>query len=297
MGFQIGEDRVHLDLNREEAIRPDQIREIERTANLIALKQLPIKTSFTTRDAAVERFGSELGLTEVTPTGEVRLVEVGDEDVSLCCGTHVRSTVEVLPIKILGRLRLQKGIERLEVAASECGYAKFSEASDVISKLIDLLDSEPKDIVSRTRQILEERDKMKDEMRKLRMSVAESEAMHYLAEAEVVKPLKVVAKALKDADADTLKRMALKITYSDQDAVVVLGSSDGTTHLVAAAGMNLVKRGLNIGAIVRNAAAQAGCRGGGASNIGQTGGFNRDRLRELIEEIRGTIIDNVSRMS
>lgn len=295
MGFQISEDRVHLDLNRDEAITPDQIREIEKTANLTALKQLTVKTSLTTRDAAVKRFGSELGLTEVTPTGEVRLVEVGDEDVSLCCGTHVRSTAEVVPIKILGRLRLQKGIERLEVAASKYGYAKFSEAADVISELTDLLDSEAKDIVSRTRQILEERDKMKNEMRKLRMSIAESEAMQYLSNAEVVKSLKVVVKALKDVDADTLKRMALKITYSDQDAAVILGSSDGTTHLVAAAGANLMKRGLNIGEIVKDAAARAGCRGGGASNLGQTGGFHPGKLQELIEEIRGTIIDNISK--
>jgi len=294
MGFQISRDRVRIDLNREESITPDQIREIEEAANLIALRQFSVKTSFTTRDEAVKRFGSSLGLTEVTPAGEVRLVEVGDQDISLCCGTHVKSTIEVVPIKILGRLRLQKGIERLEVAASEYGYVEFSEASEALSKLTDLLDTEDKNIVPRIQQFLQEREKMKDELRDLRMSIAESEALQYLSDAEQVGPFKLVARTLKGVDANTLKRMALKITYSDQNATAIFGSSDATGHVVAAAGGNLVKQGLSVDRIVKAVAAETGCRGGGTNNIAQTGGFTPDKLDELVRKIRDAIIRDIS---
>ena len=295
MGFQISRDRVRIDLNREESITPEQLREIEATANQIALKQLPVRTSSTTRDEAVKRFGGELGLTEVTPTGDVRLVEIGDQDVSLCCGTHVRSTIEVAPIKILGRLRLQKGIERLEVSASEYGYAEFSRNSEAVSKLTSLLDSDIKDIVPKVQQLLTERERMKDELRKMRMTVAESEALQYLSDAEQIGDLRVVSRALKDVDADVLKRMALKITYNDQDSVAVLGSSDGATHVVAAVGSSLVKRGINVSAMVTAAAAKIGCRGGGADNLAQTGGIPADRLTEFMQELRETIIRDASR--
>lgn len=293
MGFQISTDRVRIDLNRDESMTRDQINEIERTTNLIALEQLTVKTSFTTRDEAVKRFGSELGLTEVTPTGDVRLVEVGDQDISLCCGTHVRSTIEVVPIKILGRLRLQKGIERLEVAAAERGFAEFSKASETASKLTDLLDSEIGSVTPRVQQLLKERERIKDELRKLRMSVAESEALQYLSNAESVGSFKVVTRTLEDLDADTLKRMALKITYSDQDAIVILGSSNETTHLVAAAGANFSKLGLNIGEIVRAVAQKGGCRGGGTSNLAQTGGFPGNKTREFVQQVREAIIHGV----
>jgi len=294
MGFQISRDRVRIDLNREESITPEQLREIEVTANEIALRQLHVRTSFTTRDEAVKRFGDELGLTEVTPTGDVRLVEVGDQDVSLCCGTHVRSTIEVVPIKILGRLRLQKGVERLEVSASEYGYAEFSKTSETVSKLTSLLDSDIKDIAPKVQQFLTEREKMKDELRKVRMSVAESEALQYLSDAERIGDLRVVVRAFKDVDADVLKRMALKITYNDQDSIAVLGSSDGTTHVVGAVGSNLVKKGINVGVIVRAAAAKMGCRGGGAGNLAQTGGIPVDRLEEFMQELRETITRDAS---
>jgi alanyl-tRNA synthetase len=297
MGFQISRDRVRLDLNREESMTPVQIREIERMANLIALRQLPVKTSFTTSDEAVRRFGSELGLTEVTPTGDVRLVEVGDQDVSLCCGTHVKSTIEVIPIKILARMRLQKGIERLEAAASEYGYAEFSKTSDIVSKLANLLDSEREDVTPRVQQLLEERDKMKDEVRKLRLSAAESEALQYLSTAENVGSIKFVTKTLKDVDADTLKRMALKITHNDQDAIAILGSSGETTHLVASAGANLLKLELNVSSIVKALADKMGCRGGGTKNLAQTGGFPEEKIQELMRQVRDTIIQDISHRS
>lgn len=294
MGFQIGRDRVRLDLNREESIMPNQIREIERTANLMALRQLPIRTSFTSRDEAVRRFGEKLGLTEVTPTGEVRLVEVGDEDISLCCGTHVRSTIEVVPIKVLGRLRLQKGVERLEVAASEHAFTEFAKASETLSKLTDLLDTEDRNVVPRIQQFLQERERMKDQMRDLRMSAAESEALQCLQRAEHVGQVRLVARTLEDVDVDVLKRMALKVIYTDANAAAILGSSNETGYVVAAAGANLVKEGLNVGRIVKEVATEMGCRGGGASNVAQTGGFAADKLDELIQEIKGSIMRGVS---
>ncbi len=294
MGFQISKDRVRIDLNREESMTRDQIREIEKAANLIALRQLSVRTSFTTRDEAVKRFGSNLGLTEVTPAGEVRLVEVGDQDVSLCCGTHVKSTIEVVPIKILGRLRLQKGIERIEVAASEHAYLGFSGASEALSTLTDLLDTEDRNVVPRVQQLLQESERMKDELRDLRMSIAESEALQYLSHAEQMGKFKVVARTIEGVDSNVLKRMALKITSSDQNAVAILGSSDTVGHVVAAAGANLVKEGLNLDRIVKSVAAETGCRGGGTNNIAQTGGFASGKLHELVQKIRDAIMRDVS---
>jgi hypothetical protein len=84
------------------------------------------------------------------------------------------------------------------------------------------------------RNFLEE--KLKDELRKMRMTVAESEALQCLSDAEQIGDLRVVAKVLKDVDAEVLKRMALKIAYNDQNSVAVLGSSNGATHVVAAVG-------------------------------------------------------------
>jgi alanyl-tRNA synthetase len=142
-------------------------------------------------------------------------------------------------------------------------------------------------------QLLEEKERIKDELRKLRMSAAESEALRYLSNAESVGSFKVVTRTLEDLDADTLKRMALKITYSDQDAIVILGSSNETTHLVAAAGANFSKLGLNIGEIVRAVAQKGGCRGGGTSNLAQTGGFLGNKTREFVQQVREAIIHSV----
>jgi len=126
------------------------------------------------------------------------------------------------------------------------------------------------------------------------MSIAESQALQYLSDAESYGSIKVVTRALNNVDADTLKRMALKVANSDQDAIVILGSSNETTHLVAAAGSNLLTRGVDVGRAVRIAAERAGCRGGGTNSVAQTGGLPRERIQEFVRQVRDALVHDLS---
>ncbi len=49
---------------------------------------------------------------------EVRIVEIKDWHACACGGTHVRSTSELDPIKVLRRQSKGKGVERVEFSAA-----------------------------------------------------------------------------------------------------------------------------------------------------------------------------------
>ena len=76
-----------------------------------------MNASYMTRSEAEEAYGKALGLTEITPLGKVRVIEVEGWDVALCSGTHVSSTAEIGLVTILDRFRLKKGVERIEFLA------------------------------------------------------------------------------------------------------------------------------------------------------------------------------------
>jgi alanyl-tRNA synthetase len=57
-------------------------------------------------------------------TGRVRLVQIGDFDLSACGGTHLRSAAEAAPIKLLGQERIRNQLSRVSFI---CGHAALHD--------------------------------------------------------------------------------------------------------------------------------------------------------------------------
>ena len=89
-------------------IEPDQLAAAEQEANRLAYAALPITA-----------YGVEQDALAAVPlrrppkvTGIVRIVEIAEFDYSACGGTHVHTTAEIAPIKIVRQER-RRGQTRL----------------------------------------------------------------------------------------------------------------------------------------------------------------------------------------
>jgi len=284
MGVQIGSDRSHIDINYGEAIEYERMREIEKLANQICMKNIPVKVSWSSREEAERAYGDRLGITDVTPYGNVRVVEVEDCDVALCCGTHVKSTAECTPIKMLGRLRLQKGVERVEFTVGQEAYVIYDKSMSTVELMAKLLQAPTSEIHRKTSALISERAALQDEIGDLKMRLAESEALEMLKNAEAIGEFKVVVKWLPSFPVEGLKRIASTITRRDSCAIVMLASGDGQGHLVGAAGEMALNRGIDMGRILKEIAERFGGRGGGAAKIAQAGGISVEHIQQALNE-------------
>jgi len=284
MGVQIGSDRSHIDINYGEAIEYEQMHEIEKLANQICMKNIPVKISWSSREEAERAYGDRLGITDVTPYGNVRVVDVEDCDVALCCGTHVKSTAECTPIKMLGRERLQKGVERVEFTVGQEAYVIYDKSMSTVEQMAKLLQAPTSEIHRKTSALISERAALQDEIGDLKIRLAESEALEMLKKAEAIGGFKIVVKLLPSLPVDGLKRIASTITRSDSCAVVMLASGDGKGFLVGAAGEMALKEGIDMGRILKEVAERFGGRGGGAAKIAQAGGIPTERIQRALDE-------------
>jgi len=284
MGVQIGSDRSHIDINYGEAIEYEQMHEIEKLANQICMKNIPVKVSWSSREEAERAYGDRLGITDVTPYGNVRVVDVEDCDVALCCGTHVKSTAECTPIKMLGRERLQKGVERVEFTVGQEAYVIYDKSMSTVEQMAKLLQAPTSEIHRKTSALISERAALQDEIGDLKIRLAESEALEMLKKAEAIGGFKIVVKLLPSLPVDGLKRIASTITRSDSCAVVMLASGDGKGFLVGAAGEMALKEGIDMGRILKEVAERFGGRGGGAAKIAQAGGIPTERIQRALDE-------------
>jgi len=284
MGVQIGSDRSHIDINYGEAIEYERMHEIEKLANQICMKNIPVKVSWSSREEAERAYGDRLGITDVTPYGNVRVVDVEDCDVALCCGTHVKSTAECTPIKMLGRERLQKGVERVEFTVGQEAYVIYDKSMSTVEQMAKLLQAPTSEIHRKTSALISERAALQDEIGDLKIRLAESEALEMLKKAEAIGGFKIVVKLLPSLPVDGLKRIASTITRSDSCAVVMLASGDGKGFLVGAAGEMALKEGIDMGRILKEVAERFGGRGGGAAKIAQAGGIPTERIQRALDE-------------
>lgn len=104
VSVHFGREESTLDLDVP-ALDPDIWAEVEREANTLAYYALEIRAYFVDN-----RELAKLPLQRPPAvSGQIRIVEIDGYDYSACGGTHVRTTAEIAPIKLLHQERRRGG--------------------------------------------------------------------------------------------------------------------------------------------------------------------------------------------
>lgn len=128
----------------------------EREANLAARQALPV-TPFEVDEA---RLGEYALRRPAKVRGVVRLVAIGTYDLVACGGTHLRSTAEALPIKLLGAERVRGGLTRITFRAGQEAAEDYALKHQVTAELGRDVSARPAELperVMRLRQDLADR--------------------------------------------------------------------------------------------------------------------------------------------
>jgi alanyl-tRNA synthetase len=124
-GFDIGEDRVRVDLSTPTDIDDEALVALERLTNQAVWDSRPV--SWETVPVEEARARSDVAFNAQTEEGvmagaeTVRLVTVADWDVAACGGTHVANTREIGPVALLDRSNPGEGLTRVELAVGGAG--------------------------------------------------------------------------------------------------------------------------------------------------------------------------------
>lgn len=92
VGVHIGLEGCTVDFH--EKLEWDVARDLERRAMDVVMQDVPVETTFSTQDVQTR---SRSGRIE---SNVIRIVRIGDFDVSACCGAHVRTTGAIGVIRV-----------------------------------------------------------------------------------------------------------------------------------------------------------------------------------------------------
>jgi alanyl-tRNA synthetase len=259
IGFHLGADAVSIDLDRE--VDPTQVRSAELLANRVVWEARPVSIREVPRAEA-----EALGLEPAAHAGDaIRLVEVEGFDCQPCSGTHPRHTAQVGMVLVLGHERYKSGT-RVHFGCGQRAADAFHDRSRVVERLGALFSAPLETLPDAAERLLGQVKDLERRGRDLLEAALDGEASRMRKGAGAT-PSVIVA-TFEKRPADELRRLAQKLTALGP-GLALLASRDAKAHLVFARSDDL---DVDVGALLRQAAARLGGKGGGRGSLAQGGG-------------------------
>ncbi|HGJ65932.1 TPA: alanine--tRNA ligase [bacterium] len=265
-GSMVAPDRLRFDFNHFEAMKSDEIKEVEKLVNRHIRENTPVITS--------EKYGDV-----------VRVVQLDNYSKELCGGTHIKMTGEIGLLKIISESSIAAGIRRIEALTGESAYIHELDMEEQVRKIVDLLRVKPTDIAERVEALIQQNKELEKEITRLKQKNALSQSSELLNQIRDIKGVRVLAVVIDNADRDALRTIMDDLKVKIGSGVIVLGSgTDGKASFIAGVTDDLIKeKKLKAGDIIKQVAEIAGGSGGGRPDMAQAGGKEPSKVSEAVE--------------
>ncbi|SEM49503.1 alanyl-tRNA synthetase [Paenisporosarcina quisquiliarum] len=283
-GSYVGPDRLRFDFSHFGQVTTEELEQIERIVNEKVWDNIPVVTGFHNIDEAKQMgamalFGEKYG-------DIVRVVKMGDFSLELCGGIHVQNTSEIGFFKILSESGIGAGTRRIEAVTGKGAYEIVKEEEHILSEAANLLKAQPKDLVNKVSQTLQELKNVLKDNESLSAKIANSQASSVLSSAQKVNDVTVLSVKVDAKDNNQLRQMMDDLKQKLEKAVIVLGAVDGDKVMISAGvTKDIVGGNYHAGNIVKLVAEQCGGKGGGRPDFAMAGAKDASKLESALSSV------------
>ena len=289
-GSSCGADRLRFDFNHYEGLTSEEIERIEKTVNERIFMGTCVSTEIMSMEKAKEKgatalFGDKYG-------NEVRVVSVGDYSMELCGGAHIENISKIGLFKIVSETGIAAGVRRIEAQTSYRAYLATLEMEKTMDKVAKTLKTDTNKLEERSEKIVEEVKDLSKELELLKAKLASFEVDSLFNEIEEINGVKVLVKAFKDKEADSLREIVDKAKDKLGSCIIALGSDNGKAVFAVGVTKNLIGK-VKAGDLVREAAKIAEGNGGGRPDFAQAGGKNGAKVQDALASLKEILVNSL----
>lgn len=280
-GSLVDSQRLRFDFSHFEAIRPEQLRQIEDLVNAEIRRNSPVETEITDIDSAREKgamalFGEKYGDT-------VRVLTMGGGfSVELCGGIHASRTGDIGLFKITSEGGVAAGVRRIEGVTAAAAMDYLNSAEEQLKEAAGLVKGSRDNLLDKLAALIERNRQLEKDIEQLKAKAASAAGDDLAGAAVEVNGVKVLSARLDGLDGKALLALVDQLKNKLGSAVILLGGEfDGKVVLVAGVTQDLTGR-FKAGELMKQAAAAVGGKGGGRPDMAQGGGVDAGRLGEAL---------------
>ncbi|WP_434402566.1 alanine--tRNA ligase [Planococcus sp. 11815] len=283
-GSYVGPDRLRFDFSHFGQVTKEELATIEQAVNEKIWEGIEVESGYHNLQEAKDMgamalFGEKYG-------DVVRVVAISDYSLELCGGIHVANTSEIGVFKIVSEGGIGAGVRRIEALTGKGAYVNMKQSEKTLDEAASLLKANPRDLVQKVETTQADIKALQRENESLLQKIANAQSGELLESARKVGDVTVLSAKVQAKDNNQLRQMVDDLKAKFEQAVIVLGASDGDKVMLAAGvSKNIAGKDYHAGNIVKAVAEQCGGKGGGRPDMAMAGAKNPEQLDAALESV------------
>lgn len=283
-GSYVGPDRLRFDFSHFGQVTKEELATIEQAVNEKIWEGIEVESGYHNLQEAKDMgamalFGEKYG-------DVVRVVAISDYSLELCGGIHVANTSEIGVFKIVSEGGIGAGVRRIEALTGKGAYVNMKQSEKTLDEAASLLKANPRDLVQKVEAAQADIKALQRENESLLQKVANAQSGELLESARKVGDVTVLSAKVQAKDNNQLRQMVDDLKAKFEQAVIVLGASDGDKVMLAAGvTKDIAGKDYHAGNIVKAVAEQCGGKGGGRPDMAMAGAKNPGQLDAALESV------------
>lgn len=292
-GSYVGPDRLRFDFSHFGKVTPQELVEIEKRVNQMVeaaidvdINEMPIDQA--KQLGAMALFGEKYG-------DLVRVVNIGNQSIELCGGTHVANTQEIGTVKLLSESGIGAGIRRIEALTGSAAIEYYQNQEATLGQIQDLLKvAQPHLILNRVEQLVQELKDAHQKIESLNAKILQQEAVNLFNDKLAIGDKQVIKTYLDGQDQEAMRQLGdIWRQKALSDVLVIVSKiSEDKVNLMVLVSDQAVKEGLKAGDIIKPLAKIIGGGGGGKPQMAQAGGKDASQIPHLLDQV-GTVVSDL----
>jgi len=290
-GQMVDSQVCRFDFTHFSAVTPEQLAEVEKKVNAMILRALPLTVTEMPMQEA-KKLGA-LALFSDKYSDSVRVCDIGGLSIELCGGTHVQNTAELGLFKIEHETSVAAGVRRIEAVTGTGVLALIERQEGLLREACAPFKlASPAELPAKCVSAAAQLKELQRQVDAMNEKITASQAGDLTKDLPRVGAVQVLTTTLPDATPEALRSTADKLKDKAPDIVGLMAATGGgKIALLAFAGKDAVKAGVNCGKLVRQAAQIAGGSGGGRPDNAMGGISDNAKL----EQVMASFVDIVKK--
>lgn len=292
-GSYVGPDRLRFDFSHFGKMTPEELTQVGAFVNYMIENAMDVNTDEMPIDeakamGAMALFGEKYG-------DIVRVVNIGNESIELCGGTHVRNTNEIGTFKIVAETGIGAGIRRIEALTGQAAIADYQEKEGLLTQIQDQLKvSQSNQLLQRIEALQAELKESHSQIESLNAKLMKANADQIFGQVETAKDITYIATSLDQQNMEGLRQVGDSWRQKGVSNVLVVASAfEGKANLMVLVDDATVAKGLKAGDLIKPLAQMVGGGGGGKPQMAQAGGKEPEKIASMLAAV-GAEIDKLA---
>ncbi|MDR3430400.1 MAG: alanine--tRNA ligase [Rouxiella aceris] len=275
-GSLVNDLYLRFDFSHFEAMKPEEIRQVEDLVNAQIRRNLPIETNIMALDDAKDQ--GAMALFGEKYDDHVRVLSMGDFSTELCGGTHARRTGDIGLFRIQSESGTAAGVRRIEAITGENAISALHQQSDLLQDVAHLVKGDINSLADKVRTLIERSRGLEKELQQAKDQQAAQESASLSGQTKEVKGVKLLVSQLDNVEPKMLRTMVDDLKNQLGSAIIVLATVvDDKVSLIVGVTKDLTDR-VKAGELIATIASQVGGKGGGRPDMAQAGGTDAQAL-------------------